>query len=255
MPASPLDQILAAVRARLEHRAEAARERAAAIRQAADEYAKAVEREALAELAGRMDVGIDVKSGVSALAAAEALRKAATDLPELRTPSKHVTDAPPAPSRTSERGLAPRPGGSRKVGWKEELSARKGSAEHEGTVEGGPLLRASARKTRVVVVGGPPPREKLERLAPKLGFELEWIAAEKASAKAVRALEGRILDGRVAAIVLLDGFIAHSQSEPLVRAARQTATPLAYGDKGGMGALDKALRDVETELARRARPD
>ena len=39
----------------------------------------------------------------------------------------------------------------------------------------------------------------------------------------------------------------------LVRAARQTGTPLAYGDKGGTLALGTALKQIDAELSRRTR--
>ena len=55
-------------------------------------------------------------------------------------------------------------------------------------------------------------------------------------------------DPRVAAIVILEGLAGHKHFEPLVAAARQTGTPLAYGDTAGTGALRKAFSEIEQKL-------
>jgi hypothetical protein len=46
------------------------------------------------------------------------------------------------------------------------------------------------------------------------------------------------------------GLGGHKHFEPLVAAARQTGTPLAYGDTAGTGALRKAFRAIEQKLGR-----
>jgi hypothetical protein len=217
MASTPLDEILAAVRVRLETRKSAAQDRAHSIKQAADAYVAAVEREALSELAGKVDVGIAPSLGPSARDAARALSAAVSELPELRAPAR------PAPTP-------------------------------QAPVES-PKRRPPERRIKVVVLGGVAKGEKLSRIEVMRGMDIEWTSADKAGKNAIRNLEGRILDGRVAGIVVLDGFISHTQSEPVVRAARQTGTPLAYADKGGIAAIEKAVTEIEAGLARRASRD
>jgi hypothetical protein len=123
--------------------------------------------------------------------------------------------------------------------------------ESDATLADVPLLRDAARRGRVVVVGGLARREKLERLKALLGFEPDWVETDKPGQQAIRKLEGRILDGKVAAVVVIEGLIGHAQFEPIARATRQTGTLLVYGDKAGKAALDKALHEIETRLAKR----
>jgi hypothetical protein len=53
-------------------------------------------------------------------------------------------------------------------------------------------------------------------------------------------------------MTLLPWFRARrSHFEPLVAAARQTGTPLAYGDTAGTGAPRKAFGEIEQKLGAR----
>lgn len=111
-------------------------------------------------------------------------------------------------------------------------------------------LREAARAGAVVIVGGEPERDKLEWLEQRCGFVPEWVAPA-GHTRGVQALEGRILDGHVAALVLLEERIAHQHSTPIVAAARQTGTPLAHGHAGGQGGLEQALTALERALGGR----
>lgn len=111
-----------------------------------------------------------------------------------------------------------------------------------------PRLRSSTEQKPVILVGGIPKQPKLQRLCERFGFEPEWLETQTAGNNAVRGLEGRILDGRVTAVVVLEGLLGHKHYEPLVAAARQSGTPLAYGDTAGVGALRKAFSEIEKKL-------
>lgn len=117
--------------------------------------------------------------------------------------------------------------------------------EHE--VERLPKLQAASKILPVVLVGGLVENKKLELIQRRFGIEPEWIETEN-GVRGVQALEGRILSGNVSAVVVLDGLISHKHFEPLVAAARQTGTPLAYGDTAGTGALKKAFAEIEDQL-------
>ncbi len=268
---SALDEVLGAVRARVEARRQAAVERADAIKRAADGYAAAVEREALGEIASQ--VGVKIAEGSSAREAAEALRGAVLSLPELskgsapakaksmadeRKPApRKEAEAPPRREIESDRPLSARL--SLPAGVREKVAAPRGApareaderGDRETAAAGFPLLQRASQRGRVVVVGGLAKKEKLEWLRARLGFSPEWIATDKVGLSSIRKLEGRILDGHVAAIVVLDGLIGHAHFEPLARATRQTGTLLVYGDKAGKASLEKALEEAEKQLARK----
>jgi hypothetical protein len=112
-----------------------------------------------------------------------------------------------------------------------------------------PRLRARAEQSEVVLVGGVVKNEKLDRVRRRTGIDVEWIGLDAGkSAAAVAALAKRIRDGRLAALVLLNGLMDHKQSDPLMSAAREVGLPVAYADKAGKGALVKAFVDLERRL-------
>jgi hypothetical protein len=112
-----------------------------------------------------------------------------------------------------------------------------------------PRLRARASQAEVVLVGGVVKNEKLDRVRARTGIEVDWVGLDVGkSAAAVTALAKRIRDGRLAALVLLNGLLDHKQSEPLISAARDVGLPVAYADKAGKGALVKAFVELERRL-------
>lgn len=118
---------------------------------------------------------------------------------------------------------------------------------HDHDVELLPKLQAASKIVPVVLVGGLVENKKLELIQRRFGIEPEWIETEN-GVRGVQALEGRILSGNVSAVVVLDGLIGHKHFDPLVDAARQTGTPLVYGDTAGTGALKKAFTEIEERL-------
>lgn len=114
-------------------------------------------------------------------------------------------------------------------------------------VEDLPNLQVAARSNPVVLVGGLVVNEKLDWIKKRYGFVPEWIETE-GTMKGVQSLEGRILDKRITAVVILEGLGGHKHFDPLVDAARQTGTPLVYGDTAGTGALRKAFAEIEERL-------
>jgi hypothetical protein len=103
-----------------------------------------------------------------------------------------------------------------------------------------------------VLVGGMVKREKLDRLQERFAIGIEWIDTQRSGMNTVANLENRLRDGRISALVILDGLIGHIHSEPLVQAARRAGVPLAYGDRGGTGSIARAFSEIETQLSQRA---
>jgi hypothetical protein len=109
-----------------------------------------------------------------------------------------------------------------------------------------PRLRVHAGV--VVIIGGVVKPEKLDRLREHLGFEVEWIETTMNGTGSTAALERRIRDRHVAAVIVLDGLISHKHSQQIVDAARQTDVPLAYGGTAGIGKLKEAFEQLEACL-------
>jgi hypothetical protein len=249
---SPLDHVMDAVRTQLEARRQDALERTAAVRAAVDAYLAALEREALREILDRVGGGPAPEAGSTAREAARALRAAVEQLPELtenkirKAPRAARPEPAPAP-----KGSAPRGGLSAKLPIPASLQTKHtagNTAPKAVSTPSCPSLLAASKKKKVVVVGGLQKRDKLQALGALLGFTPEWVETDGASANAIRNVEGRILDGRIAGVVVLEGVMSHTHVEPLIRASRQTGTPFAYADRGGKASLERAFTDLEEAI-------
>jgi hypothetical protein len=112
-----------------------------------------------------------------------------------------------------------------------------------------PHLAARASKAAVVVFGGARKAEKLSSIRAHLGFEIEWVETSAPGTTSTAVLERRIREGRIAAVVVLEGLVKHKHSEPVIAAARQMSVPVAYAGRAGTGALEQALREIDEGLA------
>ena len=112
-----------------------------------------------------------------------------------------------------------------------------------------PHVRERAQAGPVVLVGGIAKQEKLERLHRQYNIEFEWIDTQRPGMHAISGLEKRVRDGRVLAVVVLDGLLGHKHYEPIVEAARMARIPVAYGDKAGKASLAAAFREIDAKLA------
>lgn len=81
-----------------------------------------------------------------------------------------------------------------------------------------------------------------------LDFEVEWIETSPSSTGSTSALERRVREGRVAAVVILEGLIGHKHYEPVVAAARQAGIPVAYGGRAGTASLRSAFEEIDSGL-------
>jgi hypothetical protein len=105
-----------------------------------------------------------------------------------------------------------------------------------------PLLASAARTGRaLVIVGGEEDRQKLDRLERRTGFPLEWHGCEESD-----RILGRIRDGHVVAVVMLERLANHANG--LLDAARTAGVVVEYGKKGGLASIAFALRSIEGRL-------
>lgn len=123
-----------------------------------------------------------------------------------------------------------------------------------GSVEGStcwPKLSTYLGELPLVVVGGPPHLERLNKLSPPATRSIEWIDTTRQGTHAIGNLERRIRDRRIGALLLLEGLVQHRHTDPLVSAARAVGLAHAFGGKGGRAALNHALQQLEDRVSNR----
>lgn len=106
-----------------------------------------------------------------------------------------------------------------------------------------PLHRLAASGRPVVIVGGEADPQKLSRLRRRTAVDLEWVGVDDAA-----SLDRRIAGGHVAAVVVLDALVGHSEIEAILRRARAAAVPLEYGGKAGLASIQAALELLEARV-------
>lgn len=227
MSESSFDELLDGVRAALHAQRAALVARSERIAAALTAYAAAVEGEIARRYAAEHGLKQPRRSVSTPEQAARALLDLVQALPELAAPAAPAPPPGPAPvpARAPEPEPAPEPSS-----W--------------------PKLLEAVRRGPLVVVGGVSKRERLHEWPERLRSALEWIDTTRQGTHAIGNLEKRIRERRLAALIVLEGVIAHRHSDPLIAAARQVALPHAYAGKGGRASLARALAELETALGR-----
>ncbi len=247
MSTSPIDELLAQLRASLHARRAAAEQRASAVEEALRAYLTAVERDAVREFSHTHGFGAP-SAGQSAEAAACALLARVQALPELSARSQQAAPNEPTARAAQRAAQADSAAASASV----KVSPAAPSAARAAPGSGAnpyPRLQALSLLHPLVILGRLGSRARLEALSRELELEPEWIDTSQHSVASVGNLERRIRDGRVGALVLMEGNLNHKHTEPLVSAARLKSLPLSYAGKGGSDKLRKAFAQLELALA------
>ena len=115
-----------------------------------------------------------------------------------------------------------------------------------------PKLAAACALRPLVLLGGIVKQEKLDRIRRLLDVDVEWLSTDNGNPQGISALERRVRDRRIGAVVVLEELIGHRHFSPIVDAARESGTPLAYGAKAGKASIGRALQDLEMIVERGA---
>jgi hypothetical protein len=235
---SPLDELLEGLRAAL-----AARKRDGTIRieraeAALSAYRRAVEHQIATEFAAEHRLKAPIKVGASLTRAAEELRDAVVELPEVaqlltkrdsllenldvETSGPLTLRAPPA-AKAVVKTMPP----ITEATW--------------------PRLRAALETQKLVVIGALS-RDRSDSAPEGIGEHIEWIDTERDGVHALGNLPQRIRQGRVAGVIILDRAVKHKHSEPALAAARDAHVPTAFAGQGGRASLERALSQIETML-------
>jgi len=228
MKDSPVEHLLEELKASLHAERASVLERVERIQRALGAYRTSAEERIAHEFAVQHGLKRPQLGPLSARQAAERLRSLVLELPELAAvASAHEPPAPRTPS-AAEQG-----------------------ARDESASAGGPLpaLAARAQGRKLVVVGALAGRTKFGVIPPQLAERVEWVDTERDGVHAIGNLPQRIKQGRVAAVVILDRAVQHKHTDPLVAAARDSHTPIAFAGKGGRVSLLRALRELDERLA------
>ena len=101
----------------------------------------------------------------------------------------------------------------------------------------------------IVVVGGLRKEAKLQALQRRFDIQIEWHEIDSDAPCEVESIVRRIRSGRVGAVILLTGLMAHKVREKIVPACTQYNVPYTTADTGGTGAVEQAFNDLERCLA------
>jgi hypothetical protein len=110
----------------------------------------------------------------------------------------------------------------------------------EGTLDPTWPLLPSVRGQRAILVGGDPREPNRVRLERALQLaSLEWSPVD--GPRRVEAVLGRIGGGSYDLVIVLQPFVAHAESEPIIAAAKRARVPWAIAEGYGLGAVKLAL--------------
>jgi hypothetical protein len=234
---SPIDELVEAIRADLHARRTATIERASRLNALIEQYVEAVEAELVGRFGAAHSIGGRRTAPAAPADAARALLDAVRSLPELANASQQ---APTPASTGAPTGAAPAT----------KPAPTPSSAPTPTESSDWPRLVTRTRSAPLVVVGGVAKPEKLAELPATLRGATEWIDTTRQGTHAIGNLERRIRDGRVGAVIVLEGLVSHRHSEPILGAARLADVPHARAGKGGRMALRRAVSELERSLER-----
>jgi hypothetical protein len=101
-------------------------------------------------------------------------------------------------------------------------------------------LLSVVRGRKAIAVGGDPREPSRQRLEHAFQLaSLEWPAID--GPRKVESVVGRIRKGTYGLIIVLQPFVAHAASEPIIDAAKSGGTPWALADGYGIAAVRLAL--------------
>jgi hypothetical protein len=236
-PASPIDELLESLRAALAARRRDGVTKIERAEAALASYRRAIEQQIASEFATEHRLKAPPKVGASVGRAAEELRDAVLDLPELAPLLARRDGMLDAPSLESVAPMTLRPVSVKPV------SKAPPAAEPSGW----PKLRAALVTQRLVVIGALS-RDRSDSAPDGIAEHIEWIDTERDGAHALGNLPQRIRQGRVAGVIILDRAVKHKHSEPALAAARDAHVPTAFAGQGGRASLERALTQIETML-------
>jgi hypothetical protein len=245
MSDSPLDQLLDQLRAALHTRRADVLRRIDEVERALAVYRASAEQRVALDFAIAHGFRRPDPAPLTPRQAAERLLSLVQSLPELGDESG-PSSSKAGPS--SARSASAETGGEAELEGRATVSTRGSTAP--STPDGAALATLTAHGVgrKLVVIGALAGRRKDGVLPPPLEERTEWVDTERDGVHAIGNLPQRIRQNRVGAVVILDRAVQHKHTEPIVAAARDTNTPIAFAGKGGNASLLRAVEQLDKRL-------
>ena len=102
----------------------------------------------------------------------------------------------------------------------------------------------------LLIVGGSyRDQPKLDTIKERFGIECEWVEFSSDNARVWDSVADRIVAGKLSGAMLLEGFMSHKAYRRIMKAAFQNpAVPIVMAGKGGVAAIEEALKEVERQI-------
>lgn len=104
----------------------------------------------------------------------------------------------------------------------------------------------------LVIAGGLRKEAKLQTIQQRFGLTVEWHEIDSDAQRDVEAIVNRIRSGRVGAVILLNGLMAHKVWNKIATACTQYSVPYVQAGTGGTGSIEQAFTELERRLAPRS---
>jgi hypothetical protein len=243
-PASPIDDLLESLRAALAARRRDGASRIERVEAALGSYRRAVEQQIACDFAAEHRLKAPSKVGISVARAAEELKDALLDLPDLARllvgGAPEFAVVPSDPDAAAPMTLKAPPASR----------AKTSNSDSVTLAPSWPRLRSALVSQKLVVIGALA-RDRSESAPDGIAEHIEWIDTERDGVHALGNLPQRIRQGRVAGVIILDRAVKHKHSEPALAAARDAHVPTAFAGQGGRASLERALTQLDGMLGER----
>ena len=246
MSDSPVDQLLDQLRAALHTRRADVAGRIDQVEHALAAYRTSAEQRVALDFAIAHGFRRPEPTPLTARQAAERLLSLVQALPELADQS---SSGPSQAGSPSARSPSSQPGVVAGLAGRPSANTHGNALAPVPEGEGLAALTAHCLGRKLVVIGALAGRRKDGVLPPPLEERTEWVDTERDGVHAIGNLPQRIRQNRVGAVVILDRAVQHKHTEPIVAAARDTNTPIAFAGKGGNASLLRAVEQLDKRLA------
>ena len=241
-PASPIDDLLESLRAALAARKRDGGARIDRVEAALASYRRAIEQQIATEFAAEHKLKAPLKVGSTVGRAAEELRDAVLELPEVGQLLQRREIAVLESLDTELNGPT-----TMRASANKPPASIKAPPLIVDMPSGWPRLRVALASQKLVVIGALS-RDRSDSAPDGIAEHIEWIDTERDGVHALGNLPQRIRQGRVAGVIILDRAVKHKHSEPALAAARDAHVPTAFAGQGGRASLERALTQIETML-------
>lgn len=111
------------------------------------------------------------------------------------------------------------------------------------------LRKAASLGTILIVGNSKRVSERSNHFKERYDLDPEWCSLDRGNPRNVDNLSARIAAGKIAGVVILEGFISHKFSTRVEDACYGSYVPYAFGGKGGTGEIRSAFEELDRRLA------